>query len=156
MTDDKNLRHQLRHLLTGEHAHMAFDAAVADIEAGMYGMRYHGIAHTLWQLLEHLRIAQWDILEFSRNKKHVSPKWPDGYWPTKDAPPRPQSWHKSVAMFKADLEDFIALIEDGKNDLFAPFPWGDGQTLFREALVLARHNSYHLGQLVQLKKALRN
>ncbi|NNG15953.1 MAG: DinB family protein, partial [Gemmatimonadales bacterium] len=104
--------------------------------------------------LEHLRIAQWDILEFSRKPDHVSPSFPDGYWPETDAPPDGSAWDRSVESFLADLDAMQALVMDRATDLFAQIPWGDGQTVLREALVLADHNSYHLGQLILIGKVL--
>ncbi|UCE65036.1 MAG: DinB family protein [Candidatus Zixiibacteriota bacterium] len=152
---DKELRQHLLSMLTKPNAHLTFQEAVIDFPPEHYGALVDGCAHTAWQLLEHLRIAQWDILEFSRDSGHVSPKFPDGYWPEKAAPPDGEAWRKSVAQFKNDLRQMCDLISDGANDLFAKIPHGDGQTLLREALVLAKHNSYHMGQLVMLKKALK-
>jgi len=112
------------------------------------------VPHTPWRLLEHLRIAQWDILEFSRNPKHVSPSFPDGYWPRSDAPPDAAAWDRSVAAFRADLKAMQDLVADPATDLFALLPHGEGQTILREALLVADHNAYHLGQLVMLRRAL--
>ena len=112
------------------------------------------MAHTGWQLLEHLRIAQWDILEFSRNEKHVSPKFPEGYWPKSAAPADEAAWEKSIAAFESGLREMIKLVKNPKTDLFAKIAHGDGQTILQEALVLADHNSYHLAQLVDLRRAL--
>lgn len=105
-------------------------------------------------LLEHLRLAQWDILEFSRNPKHVSPPWPEGYWPASEAPPSEQAWKASVSAFKKDLRAMEKLAADKKTDLYANLPWGSGQTVLREALLVADHNAYHLGQLVMLRKSI--
>lgn len=151
---DSTTRTQLIAMLTEAQAHVMFDDAISDFPTAKSGERPGNIAHSAWQLLEHLRIAQRDILEFSRNPDHVSPAWPDGYWPESAAPPDEEAWENSVAQFIRDLAAFVDLIADESNDLLEPFPWGDGQTLFREALVLGSHNSYHLGQLVQLKKVL--
>jgi hypothetical protein len=101
-----------------------------------------------------MRIAQWDILEFSRNPAHVSPDFPDGYWPSSDAPPGDEDWDASLASFREDLEAMCHLVADTTRDLLAPFPHGDGQTLLREALLVADHNAYHLGQLVLLRRVL--
>lgn len=149
-TELKTLREQLLHALRGDQSHLDFEAAVADFPAARAGDRPHNSPHSAWQLLEHLRIAQHDILEFSRNPKHVSPKWPDGYWPDSVAPPDDRAWESSVAAFQEEAAEMKALVDSG--DLFKPIEGGDGQTLLREALVLAAHNSYHLGQLVFLKK----
>jgi hypothetical protein len=105
-------------------------------------------------LLEHVRIAQWDILEFSRNPKHVSPDWPAGYWPPTEAPRSAAAWDKGVRQFRRDLRAMQELVERPQTDLFAPIPWGDGQTILREALLMADHNAYHLGQLVDLRRVL--
>jgi hypothetical protein len=105
-------------------------------------------------LLEHLRIAQKDILEFSRDANWKSPDWPTGYWPAGESPPAPEAWEFSVQAFRADLAALRDLVNDAATDLLAEIPWGDGQTILREALLVADHNAYHLGQLVYLRKAL--
>ena len=107
-----------------------------------------------WGLLEHMRISQWDILEFSRDPKHVSPKWPAGYWPAGDESPGDAAWEKSAQAFRSDLDEMAQLVTDPKTDLFARIPHGDGQTILREALVLADHNSYHIGQMVLIRRLL--
>src|SRR6202041_442208 len=149
---DQALRHQLLELLNGGQAHASFDAAIGDWPVQLAGVKVANFPHTAWMLLEHMRIGQWDILEFSRNPKHVSPKWPEGYWPTSEAPANEKEWGTSIAEFKKDRRTMEQLVANLKSDLFAKFPWGDGQTLLREALLLADHNSYHLGQLVMLRK----
>ena len=154
MNTDQALREHLLYLLRGGGAHLHFDAAVADLPPALRGARPPGIPHTPWRLLEHLRIAQWDILEFSRNPKHVSPEFPAGYWPQGDAPPGPDAWDKSVASFRADLEAMQHLVADPATDLFTPLPHGQGQTVLREALLVADHNAYHLGQLVTVRRLL--
>jgi len=153
---DAALRQHLLDLLRGGHAHATFDPAVADFPSALRGKKPKGAEHTAWQLLEHLRIAQWDILEFSRNAKHVSPKWPEGYWPKTEAPPTDAAWNTSIRKFRADLKAVGELIADKKRDLFAPILHGDGQTLLREALLVADHNAYHIGQLVLLRRLLGN
>jgi len=153
--NDKELRQHLVKMLTEPNAHLTFDEATGDFPPQHYGTMVDGCAHTAWQLLEHLRICQWDILEFSRDSGHVSPKFPDGYWPEKDTPPKDEAWRQSVAQFNKDLRQMCDLISDESRDLFAKIPHGDGQTLLREALVLAKHNSYHMGQLAMLKKTLK-
>ncbi len=154
MNTDRTLREHLLDLLRGGGAHLDFEAAIADLPPELRGARPAGVPHTPWRLLEHLRIAQWDILEFSRNPRHVSPKFPDGYWPEGDAPPDPAAWDRSVAAFRADLRAMQDLVTDPATDLFAPIPHGDGQTVLREALLVADHNAYHLGQLVVVRRAL--
>lgn len=152
--DSAILRKQLLDTIRGHQAHIEFSAAVRDFPPKLQGVKPAGAPHSAWQLLEHLRIAQSDILEFSRNPKHKSPKWPEGYWPETDAPPNEKAWAESVAAFERDAEELAALVKDSKSDLFQPFPHGQGQTLLREALLVGSHNSYHLGQLVFLKKIL--
>ena len=154
MNTDQALREHLLYLLRSGGAHLNFDAAVADLPPALRGARPPGIPHTPWRLLEHLRIAQWDILEFCRNPRHASPKWPDGYWPAGDAPPDDAAWDRSVAAFRADLKAMQDLVADPKTDLFARIPHGEGQTVLREALLVADHNAYHLGQLVVVRRAL--
>jgi hypothetical protein len=154
MKTDQILRDHLLYLLRGGGAHLDFEAAIADLPAGLRGGKPAGLPHTPWRLLEHMRIAQWDILEFSRNSKHVSPKFPDGYWPQGDAPPDGDAWERSVAGFRADLRAMQELVANPATDLFAPIPHGQGQTILREALLVADHNAYHLGQLVTIRRLL--
>jgi hypothetical protein len=151
---DQSLRQHLDYLLGDGGAHLNFDKAIAGLPPEKRGVRAPNSPHTAWRLLEHLRIAQWDILEFSRNPKHVSPDWPAGYWPKGDAPPDDKAWDKSVTAYKADLAAMRSLVNDPKTDLFAKLPHGDGQTVLREALLVADHNAYHLGQLVLLRRAI--
>lgn len=154
MNEDTALREHLLYLLRGGGAHLDFEAAIADLPAGLRGAKPPGVPHSPWRLLEHLRIAQWDILEFSRNPRHVSPNFPDGYWPEGDAPPDAAAWDRSVAAFRADLRAVQDLVADPRTDLFARIPHGEGQTILREALLVADHNAYHLGQLVVVRRAL--
>lgn len=154
MDSMENLRRHLLNLLDMEGAHVDFDSALERFPANLRDAKPEGAPYTPWQLLEHLRIAQWDILEFSRDPKHVSPKWPDGYWPDSDAPPNARAWEQSVEQFRRDLAAMKDLVSDPQSDLFANIPHGDGQTLLREALLVADHNSYHVGQLVLLRKIL--
>ena len=156
MADDlhASLRQHLLELLNGGHAHATFDAAVKGLPPKLRGAKPANFPHSAWMILEHLRIAQWDILEFSRNKKHESPKWPEGYWPKTDAPPNEQAWNKSVEQFESDLKAMKDLVKSPKTDLFAKIPWGDGQTILREALLVADHNAYHVAQLVDVRRLL--
>jgi len=149
-----SLREHLLELLAGGHAHAKFQDVIKDLPPDLRGQKPANFPHSPWMLLEHLRIAQWDILEFSRNKKHASPKWPEGYWPKTEAPPTPDAWTKSVDQFQADLKAMEDLINNPKTDLFAKIPWGDGQTILREALLIADHNSHHLGQLIDVRRLL--
>ena len=151
---DMLLREHLAYLLKDGGAHLHFEDAIAGLPADLRGKRAAGLPHTAWQLLEHMRIAQWDILEFSRNPKHVSPDFPAGYWPKTEAPPDGDAWEKSASEFRRDLKAMIALAENPHTDLFARIPHGEGQTVLREALLVADHNAYHLGQLVDLRRAL--
>ena len=152
--NDAALREHLVNLLTLAQAHATFDRAVKGLPAELRGKAPKGAEHTPWQLLEHLRIAQWDILEFSRNPKHESPKWPEGYWPQEKAPLDEKAWDRSVRAVKRDLKAMCELVRDAKTDLFAKIPHGDGQTILREALLVADHNAYHVGQLVLMRKLL--
>jgi hypothetical protein len=154
MSSEQPLRDHLLYLLRGGGAHLDFEAAVADLPANLRGAKPAGLPHTPWRLLEHLRLAQWDILEFCRNPKHVSPNFPDGYWPRGDAPPDADAWDRSVGAFRADLRAMQDMVADASSDLFAPIPHGQGQTLLREALLVADHNAYHLGQLVTVRRLL--
>jgi hypothetical protein len=151
---DPDLRQHLLYLLSGGGAHAKFDDVIKDLPPALRGAKPPNYPHSPWMLLEHLRIAQWDILEFSRNKKHVSPSWPEGHWPETDAPPTAAAWDKSVKSFRADLKSMQDLVANPKTDLFARIPWGDGQTILREALLVADHNAYHLGQLVDVRRLL--
>jgi hypothetical protein len=154
VSGDAALREQILKLLAGGEAHADFDSAIGDWPVQLAGAKVANFPHTAWMLLEHMRIAQWDILEFSRNPKHASPKWPEGYWPTSEAPANEKAWTTALADFKKDMSAMEQLIGNRKSDLYARLPWGDGQTLLREALLLADHNSYHLGQLVMLRKCM--
>jgi hypothetical protein len=149
-----SLRRHLLNLLKGESAHAGFDSAFADLPVAKSGSRPAGAPHSAWQLLEHMRIAQWDILGFSRDPNHVSPKWPEGYWPDRESPPTEKAWAESVKAFQRDLKAMQDLVSDSSIDLFARIPHGDGQTIVREALLLADHNSYHLGQLVLVRRVV--
>ena len=151
---DAVLRKHLVELLRSRGAHADFDEAIDGLPEALRGVRPKDVPFTAWRLLEHLRLAQWDILEFSRDPKHRSPQWPEGYWPAGDAPPNPAAWDESVAAFRRDLAEMEKLVKDPSNDLFAPIPHGQGQTLLREALLVADHNSYHVGQLILLRRAL--
>jgi uncharacterized damage-inducible protein DinB len=154
MKESDALRTHVLELLRGGHAHADFDKAVANLPANLRGKKVKGAPHTAWQLLEHMRIAQRDILEFSRNPKHVSPHWPAGYWPKTEAPPNAAAWTNSIRSFRADLKSMVKLVASKNTDLLARLPHGDGQTILREALLVADHNAYHLGQLLLLRRLL--
>ena len=154
MANDKSLRDQLVKLLDSDQAHLKFDDAVKDFPPALRGVRPDGGPHSAWELLEHLRLAQWDILEFTRDPRHVSPAFPDGYWPAAAEPPAVTAWDESIAAFRANLGAFAALAADESIDLHARIPHGDGQTLLRQVLLAADHNAYHLGQLVMVRRLL--
>ncbi len=149
-----SLRRHLINLLTKAEAHVDIESTLQDFPGKLRGRKPEAAPHTPWQLLEHMRIAQWDILQFSLDAKHKSPKWPDEYWPKTEKPPNDKAWDKSVRQFLADLDSVCRLVRDPKVDLFATIPHGEGQTFLREALLVADHNAYHLGQLVMVKRML--
>jgi hypothetical protein len=156
MTSDPQypLRKHLLELLEGGDAHVHFETAVEGLDPALRGVKAGSMPHTAWQLVEHMHLALWDILEFSRDPKHVSPPFPEGYWPKTDAPPTAAAWKKTIAAFKADLKAMIDLVMNPQTDLFAAIPHGDGQTILREALLVADHNAYHLGQLLAVRRFL--
>jgi len=151
---DHLLRQHLKYLLRDGGAHAKFSDVVLNFPANLRGRKPAGFPHSAWMLLEHMRIAQWDILEFSRNPKYEPPKWPDDYWPKTQAPPTEAAWQNSVHSFRDDLDAMKKLVNDPKTDLLAKIPWGDGQTLLREVLLVADHNSHHLGQLIDVRRLL--
>jgi hypothetical protein len=151
---DASLRKRLVELLKGGQAHVGISEALADFPAEKRGVCANGLEHTAWQLLEHIRLAQRDILEFSRDPEHASPDFPDGYWPKTAVPHDDAAWRKSVQSVAGDSRAMISLVTNPRSDLHRAFAWGDGQTLLREALLLADHNAYHLGQIVDLRRAL--
>ena len=152
--DDAKLREQLVSTLSGHGAHMSFDQAVKGFPRDLIGKRVTDLAHTPWQVVHHIWFAQWDILEFIRNPSYESPKWPEGYWPPEDGPRPLSRWEETLGKFRSDLKAIIELVQNTKNDLFAPIPHGQGQTLLREALLVIDHNSYQVGQLVDLRRLL--
>ena len=149
-----SLRRHLENLLQMKGAHVSFEEAVADFPAALRGAKPPGAPHSAWQLLEHMRIAQEDILDFSRNPAYREKAWPDDYWPADASPPDDETWDRSVKQFQSERKEMLALLADTKHDMLAKIPHGKGQTLLREALILADHNSYHLGQLMFLRKML--
>jgi DinB superfamily len=152
--DDKSLREHLRRVLSWHEAHLDWKKALADLPAELRGRKPKGAPHSAWQLLEHARIAQRDMLEFCCDPKHISPDWPSGYWPEAASPPSAADWENSVRRFEEDTEATGKLVADPKTDIFAPIPHGSGQTVLREVLLIADHNSYHLGQFVLLRRLL--
>ena len=154
MPDDKALRDDVLLLLGGGRAHVSFEKAVANLPENLRGKKPRGMPYTPWQQLEHMRICQWDILEYIRNPQHVSPEWPDGYWPKEAAPAR-NAWAKSVKAFQADRQALLDMAADDSKDLLALVPHEpDGPTILHELLLVADHNAYHLGQLVLLRRLL--
>ena len=153
--NDQSLRDHLLSLLRGGNAHISFDDFIAGFPAESCGQRIEGLPYTVWQVLEHMRIAQWDILEFCRNAKHVSPKWPEGYWPKADDLGNQELWKETVEKFSHGLNQMADLLADPATDLFAKIPHASGQTILREALLVADHNAYHLGVLVAADRILK-
>ena len=151
---DAAIREQLISLLQGGNAHATFEQAIEKFPTKLRGVKPGNLPYSAWQLLEHLRIAQWDILEFSRDKKHKSPDWPSGYWPNAEAPPSSAAWEKSIRQFQSDLKEMEKLVKDPKTDLYSNIPHGDGQTILREALLVADHNAYHIAEIVVLRRVL--
>jgi hypothetical protein len=148
------LRNHLLELLRGGHAHLSFDRAVSGLPQALWGAKPAGLPHSPWRLLEHMRIAQWDILRFSIDPHHVSPEFPAGYWPGGDGPADAQAVKRSIAAFESDLKQMMDLVSNPSTDLFAPIAHGQGQTILREALLVADHNAYHLGQFVTVRRLL--
>jgi len=153
--NDKSLRDHLLSLVRGDNAHISSEDFIKDFPADKCGQRIEGLPYTAWQVLEHMRISQWDILEFSRDAKHVSPKWPEGYWPARDDIGNVELWKSTVESFRADLRQVKDLIANPATDLFARIPHGTGQTILREALLVADHNAYHLGVLIAIQRMLK-
>ena len=153
-TEDQSLRKHLIYLLSDGGAHAKFEQVVKGLPPTLRGKKVARLPHSPWMLLEHMRLAQWDILEFSRNRKHVSPAWPEGYWPKTQSPPSAAAWNKTIREFQRDLKAMRDLVANPATDLHAPLPWGDGQTILREALLVADHNAYHLGQFLDLRRLL--
>jgi hypothetical protein len=151
---DKAVREHVLYLLKGGGAHAKLDEAIADIPVNIRGQKAPGLPHTLWMLLEHMRIAQWDILDFSRNPKYKPLAWPEGYWPKTEAPPSPAAWDEGINSFHSDLDAMQELVANPKSDIYRRIPWGEGQTILREALLIADHNAYHLAQIVDVRRAL--
>jgi hypothetical protein len=150
----KQLRKHLLEFLDGGGAHARFDDAVKDLPEKLRGVKPSQLPHSAWMLIEHLRIAQEDIFDFCHNAKYKAPKWPDSYWPKTEAPPTAASWNKSIQQFRKGLRAMQDLVANPKTDLYARIPWGDGQTILREALLVADHNAYHIGQIIDVRRLL--
>lgn len=154
--NNKHLRDHLLYLLGGGGAHLTLESLLADLPLAIINEKVSGVPYTPWQLLEHMRIAQSDIVRFTIDADHVSPKFPEGYWPAPDSRADNHRWNETVEAFRADLKEMEELVADQSTDLFAEIQHGDGQTILREALLIADHNAYHLGALVLLKRILIN
>ena len=154
MSNQDRIRELLLEQMTGQNAHLGFKKSVEGLKFDELGLKHKGFDHSIWELVEHIRISQHDILEFSRNPGYESPDWPDGYWPEEKQPSDLEHWESSLKAIDQDYREMKKLIGDTENDLLAPLPHGDGQTLFREAMLIVDHNAYHIGQIVQLRKAL--
>ncbi|UII24451.1 DinB family protein [Fulvivirga maritima] len=150
----ESLIEQVSSLLKGGNAHVTLERAVADLPADYRGKRPDGLPYSVWELVEHMRLAQADILDFSTNANYETWNWPDDYWPADEAPASEEEWQNSLTQIKEDRDKYIALISDPKADLYAPFEHGDGQNLLREALLIADHNSYHVGQIIVVRRLL--
>jgi len=154
MSDKQSLREHLLYLLRGGGAHINFETLIADFPVEIINGKVEGVPYTPWQLLEHMRLAQWDIVRFSIDPEHVSPEFPEGYWPPPDTLADHHRWHETLQAFRADLKEMKRLVADQSTDLFQEIKHGGGQTILREALLVADHNSYHLGALAMLKRIL--
>ncbi|RKR82484.1 DinB family protein [Mucilaginibacter gracilis] len=151
--NDKITRQHLTALITQGNAHATLNDALDNLPAKLRGVVPDGLPYSIWQLAEHIRIAQWDILEFTKNQTHQSPKWPDEYWP-KEAEPTDAAWDKTIAQIKNNQDEFVALLNDTGNDLYKPLPQGTGQTLLREALLIADHAAYHTAEIIVIRRLL--
>jgi uncharacterized damage-inducible protein DinB len=154
MKSNQALRKQIVDLLAWKNAHVGFDGAVRGMPVKLRGRRPKGFAWSAWELLEHLRLAERDLLDFCRDPKYAARAWPDDYWPKRSAPPNAGAWQKSVAAFRRDRAAFQRLARDPRIDLFARIPHGSGQTYLRELLLAADHTSYHVGQIIAVRRAL--
>ncbi|RDC57947.1 DinB family protein [Pedobacter chinensis] len=146
------LINELKKLLNGGGAHVGLKEALANLSLNQISERPYGLPYSIWQLAEHIRIAQWDMFEFSKDANHQSPKWPDEYWPKEPAPKDEQSWKNTLMNIEKDLKEFIKLIES--QDLYCEIPHGNGQTLLREALQIADHNAYHLAEIIVIRRLI--
>jgi len=153
--EDTSLRKHVLYLLRGGGAHLSFDDFVNSFPPDLCNRQIQGLPYTAWQVLEHMRIAQSDILEFSRDASHVSPEFPKGYWPNPDELGTPALWQNTIEEFRKDLQQMEALVEDESTDLHAKIPHGDGQTILREALLIVDHNAYHLGALAVMARLVK-
>jgi DinB superfamily len=142
-------------LIEKGNAHVSLDNALENVPFSELGKKPTGLPYSIWQLVDHIRIAQWDLLEFSQNAKHIFPKWPDGYWPKERKPKSEDAWKKCIEQIHADRKSFTELIKNAGDNLYKPFEYGTGQSLLKEALVLADHNSYHTGEIIIIRQLLK-
>jgi len=156
MTNDKALREQLATFLQGDQAHMSLADAVKGFPVKDMNLKPKSVPYTFWHLLEHIRIAQWDIVEFVKNPNYEELKFPDDYWPKKNAKATKKDWDHTLARYASDLREMIAIVKDPKTDLHARIPHGDGQTILREAILIVDHNSYHIGEFAILRQVVGN
>lgn len=154
MNDQSRIRELLLEQLSGRNAHVDFDRAVENLVIKDVGIRPNRLPHSIWELVEHIRIAQHDILDFSRNSDYTSLSWPDDYWPDTQQPASQKQWEEALATIREDHQGMVDLIMNKEKDLLEPIPHGDGQTLFREAMLIVDHNAYHIGQIVLVRRAL--
>lgn len=145
---------ELAALLTGGNAHATFEQAVADLPAPLRNQAVPQVPYTIWQLVEHIRIAQWDIVEFCLDANHQSPEWPAGYWPDKALAVDEAGWQATLAAIAHDRQRFLALLSDPATDFFAPLAHGNGQNIFREALLIGDHAAYHTGEIILVRRLL--
>jgi len=155
MNSNNALRKQLLNLLRAKNAHQPLESIVANFPSTSFNSKFSSIPYSPWELLEHMRIAQWDILEFVRDPDHVSPEWPDGYWPPQGEAADEKRWSRTLALFNQDLAALESIVNDPETDFFRPIPHAPDYTIFREILLVADHNAYHLGQLIVLKRLLK-
>jgi hypothetical protein len=154
MMKDEVVRTQLLSLLRRGNAHMGLDEAVADFPEGQMNSQPPNVPYTPWHLLEHIRITQWDILEFIRNPDHVSPEWPVGYWPARDEKADARRWAETIEQYQADLKALQDIVADPATDLYATMPQGEKYTILREILTVADHTAYHVGEFGILRQVM--
>lgn len=151
---DKVIREQLLGLLKGGNAHMSFDEAIKDFPAKYFNWKPPNVSYTFWHLLEHIRIAQWDILNFILSPEHVSPDWPDEFWPAEDKRADKAQWQRTIRDFRADFKSIQDIVKDPKTDFLAPIPHAEDYNIFREVLLVADHNAYHIGEFIILRQVM--
>jgi hypothetical protein len=154
MDTHQTIRAYLKDILFWQEAHLNFESAVSDLPKEYRGKKPDGFPYSIWQLVEHIRIAQWDIVDFTRNPDYKEISWPDDYWPKSESPENDQAWEQSLHDILVNRQEFIQLLDDPNFDLFKPFGHGTGQTLFRQAVLIADHTAYHVGQIVLIRKCL--